>query len=53
MLENAKWRDEQRRENVKKYKEEADQEKSVVTKSKHGADFLKYVLSFNCSLYST
>ena len=47
MLDNAKWRDEQRRENIKKYKEDADKEKTVSTKHKHGAEFLKYMLRFN------
>ncbi|KAK2178958.1 hypothetical protein NP493_521g00011 [Ridgeia piscesae] len=44
MLDNAKWRDEQRRENIKKYKEDADKEKTVSTKHKHGAEFLNPLL---------
>ena len=47
MLENAKWRDEQRAANVKKYKEQADSENKATSKSsKSGADFIKYVPNF-------
>ena len=47
MLENARWRDEQRAANVKKYKEQADNENKESSKSKSGADFIKYVHRFN------
>lgn len=41
MQENAKWRDNQREKNVKRYREEADAEEKSHLNKGSSADFLK------------
>lgn len=42
MMDNAKWRDEQRGKNVKRYKEEDEKEaKEIATNTEKGANFIQ------------
>ena len=41
MMENARWRDEQRERNVRRFREEEAKEKEALEKQGSSSDFLK------------